>query len=812
MRAKDEMTYGDGGYLTKDGQSAVDGFSDYQKKLDDLKRNYGSSLTPAQSKLFMSAVEPIQNDALRSALRHRGSALKQFVVQEATNGADSFKTQAVRTYVDPAQAQKYLAAGVAEISGLGEKLGWSPEKLRSETAAYVSDAHRLTALEMANADPIAALEYVTKNKDHLSPVDHLNLMKSLMPLVAPAATQDAVATARANPASTADSVVNRIVSAESGGNANARNPNSSAGGVGQFLDGTWLQMVRKYRPDLADGKTDRAILALKTDPDLGREMTGRYAHENAAGLRTAGFEATPGNIYLAHFLGSGDAKKALGARDETPLAELLPAAVITANPFLRGHDVGWIKSWAAGKMVGAASDSVKFSPRMTKLLSELPEGYAGRIRESVASGVTQVAAQQAAQLKAQRLEVVDIYRLRIAKEDAALTRQEILDDPVLDNGDKASLLSSYSSKFNEALETRQAVGAFQAGQLAIDPYAATGRKLVDAVWSTISTTVDKDKLQPALEELVRQGGVVPQSVVNAIRGDLTGRSPASVANAARLASRLHTVDPVALERRDGGKEVRDAAVMFSHLTDGVGMSPAAAAQRLIELRDPEKVRERAALMQSEPIKKFVKDQATESNVRDIYDPGLFGFDPKLGETPAQSAAMVGEYRDMLEESVYDAAGNQDLAKTLAADRFKRRYGVSDFAISGKGVVTRLPVEITYPAGIDGTHNYIRTQVKDALSAAGIKAKDVFLQSDTMTDQDFTAGKQARYQVWFRDEKGILDRYHLPFFAIPPSRDEVMAARKAKAERNRDLSMAREEIETDQIMKQSPFTAYPTGAF
>ena len=39
-------------------------------------------------------------------------------------------------------------------------------------------------------------------------------------------------------------VVERIISVESGGDSNARNKRSSATGAGQFLDETWLEMIR----------------------------------------------------------------------------------------------------------------------------------------------------------------------------------------------------------------------------------------------------------------------------------------------------------------------------------------------------------------------------------------------------------------------------------------------------------------------------------------------------------------------------------------------------------------------------------------
>jgi hypothetical protein len=47
-------------------------------------------------------------------------------------------------------------------------------------------------------------------------------------------------------ASTVDAVVERIIGVESGGDPNAKNKRSSATGLGQFLDETWLDMIRAH--------------------------------------------------------------------------------------------------------------------------------------------------------------------------------------------------------------------------------------------------------------------------------------------------------------------------------------------------------------------------------------------------------------------------------------------------------------------------------------------------------------------------------------------------------------------------------------
>ena len=77
-------------------------------------------------------------------------------------------------------------------------------------------------------------------------------------------------------------LVDRIVGAESGGNPAARNPRSSAMGAGQFISSTWLDMIRRHRPDLAASLSRDEQLALRADPTLSRTLTQAYADEKGA--------------------------------------------------------------------------------------------------------------------------------------------------------------------------------------------------------------------------------------------------------------------------------------------------------------------------------------------------------------------------------------------------------------------------------------------------------------------------------------------------------------------------------------------------
>ena len=157
-------------------------------------------------------------------------------------------------------------------------------------------------------------------------------------------------------------LIDSIIGVESGGNPNATNPRSSASGLGQFIDSTWLSTIRAARPDLAQGKSDSELLALKTDPQISREMTQAYADQNQALLTKAGVPVTPGSTYLAHFAGPGGAVKVLQADPTAPIGTILGDAAVKANPFLQGMTAGDLTAWADRKMGGKAQPSAPANP------------------------------------------------------------------------------------------------------------------------------------------------------------------------------------------------------------------------------------------------------------------------------------------------------------------------------------------------------------------------------------------------------------------------------------------------------------------
>lgn len=145
-----------------------------------------------------------------------------------------------------------------------------------------------------------------------------------------------------------DETLNCIIQIESGGNPRAKAATSSATGLGQFLNSTWLGLIDQHRPDIAESMDQTAQLALRLDPFLSIEMLARFTEGN---LATVGRKATGGDLYLAHFLGAGDAARVFRAPPDQLVDELVAPRVIAANrSIMAGKTCAQVRAWSARRM------------------------------------------------------------------------------------------------------------------------------------------------------------------------------------------------------------------------------------------------------------------------------------------------------------------------------------------------------------------------------------------------------------------------------------------------------------------------------
>jgi hypothetical protein len=143
---------------------------------------------------------------------------------------------------------------------------------------------------------------------------------------------------------------------ESSLNPEAKAPTSSAVGLFQFLESTWLQVMKEQGPRLgyqqyadaiaktSDGdyvikdKDLRAkILKLREDPQIAADLAAAFTQANGEYLtQKFGRMPSPGELYIAHFLGAQGAEKFFraGLADADQTASKLFAKQAKANPSL----------------------------------------------------------------------------------------------------------------------------------------------------------------------------------------------------------------------------------------------------------------------------------------------------------------------------------------------------------------------------------------------------------------------------------------------------------------------------------------------
>ncbi len=162
---------------------------------------------------------------------------------------------------------------------------------------------------------------------------------------------------------------------ESSLNPTAKAKTSSAAGLFQFIDQTWLGAVKQYGArhglgdyagDIARGSDGRftvanparrdEILNLRFDADKSAALAGELANENKSFLeRRLGRAASGADLYTAHFLGPAGAVKLLNAASNVKAADLLPQAAAANKPvFYDG-----VRPKTVGEVVASIASSMK---------------------------------------------------------------------------------------------------------------------------------------------------------------------------------------------------------------------------------------------------------------------------------------------------------------------------------------------------------------------------------------------------------------------------------------------------------------------
>lgn len=411
LRVNPDMGYeslrGENALNRPDGQSLVDEYDGYlMKRANEIKDTLKNDV---QKSLFSQRLESIRQTLRNKTGEHllsEGQKWKETSLNSQIDlAANSF---ALSTSDEERDAAIKRTIGAAK--GLQNLHGWDSETMQKKVMDASDKAIRQVIddqIDKGNYSEATRLaikygafahgETVVKARQKIEQAYQDQVIEDATANFKPGDVIQIPVNTDSSKADTGNPVhdtVNRIIGAESGGDPNAKNKKSSAEGLGQFIDSTWFYMVRKYRPDIANGKTNAQLKALKRDPALSREMTTRYVEENAALLKKHGFPVNVRNLYVMHFLGSGEGPKLLRADPNQPVSSFISAQSINANQkVLSGKTAQQVLDWAAramkvGKGGSGGGTSYVSIPTgdpvaMEKAIRQLPKNQQASVRANI---------------------------------------------------------------------------------------------------------------------------------------------------------------------------------------------------------------------------------------------------------------------------------------------------------------------------------------------------------------------------------------------------------------------------------------------
>ncbi|RDC59163.1 Peptidoglycan hydrolase gp181 [Alteripontixanthobacter maritimus] len=172
---------------------------------------------------------------------------------------------------------------------------------------------------------------------------------------------------------------------ESSLDPSAKARTSSASGLYQFIDSTWLETLGRHgerlglgnmssaidtssgRARVADPSQRASIMALRFDPQASALMAGALASDNRAALTPVlGREPGPSELYVAHFLGAGGASQFFQTLRESPDTS---AAAILPRPAAANRGIFYERS-GAPRSVGEVMQL--FEAKITRAMEGKP--------------------------------------------------------------------------------------------------------------------------------------------------------------------------------------------------------------------------------------------------------------------------------------------------------------------------------------------------------------------------------------------------------------------------------------------------------
>lgn len=456
-----------------DGLSLTD---EYVGQLDHHAQEITNGLkNNRQREMFQVAYGQMRNSFANVLLEHTRVQNHKFKLDTAEAAIETGKRSFVladsltdkKTYGDQIRAMAQRK---------GQLLGWGEEQIQNEIRKPLGDAVRLSVaglMDRGDFDHAEALLNAFKDD-----VDVDNYSKMGRAISDARAEQRGVMLADQLDSNgmyvedvTGDAAVKKSVARIIKVEGTGKNPLSSAVGVGQFIDSTWLLMIKRYRPDLAAGRSNAQILQLRKDSNVATQMVECAVRQYAKSLHSAGLQVTMGNLYMAHFLGESKAIRVLKTDPSAHVSSVLSAGEIKANPFVKNMSVGDLIGWTRKQMGGRRATRARTESEALQVIHNIKDP---RERKAAMERFS-----SNAQIKKREQEEQDAARDNVAIESLMQSGGDI-------SAIAPSLKMQYSAKdwlkiqsLGEAIRSRNEKALFEKGKYAYYDLRLNPEKLAD---------------------------------------------------------------------------------------------------------------------------------------------------------------------------------------------------------------------------------------------------------------------------------------------------------------------------------------------
>lgn len=325
------------------GIKASQNLSTAMQDLDKQRTDIAGTLSNPMARAMFDADSRRATANITGELtRFASTQRKQYVLKQSAAVQEALASD---TVIHPDQFGPNMAKMMEQQVGINDQLGLSEEEGKLEARKLYGNTVAMVSETMAgNGNITGASAFLNQHKEGMDGKIYEQTLMKLRPaqmandaaIGGDEAAKDALHGLNSTLGPTVDYLSN-----VHGREGDTKNPHSTADGVGQFTQGTWLKLV-KHDPQFVEdvkGKTDAQLLAMRHDPGVANRAILAYAQSNADYLHSKGLPVNAATVGLAHGYGPAGAESLLHA-DQNAKVETIIGKQTAENNGVLGKTVG----------------------------------------------------------------------------------------------------------------------------------------------------------------------------------------------------------------------------------------------------------------------------------------------------------------------------------------------------------------------------------------------------------------------------------------------------------------------------------------